>query len=196
VRPPPLSHSLSPSLRALTEPLFCAHRFIEGLQHACYFHPHAETRLLELAPHMAAVEGRLDLSPYAQPSPSPLPPTSFGDTSFTATAPLFSPGTLAAAWGDADALSLPVPPSTSNPLFLPDPSPPAAPLGLSPSFIGTAPYGVDGAGAAVPLGPVGDDFDSLAASLELGGEQLDSGRALDFFGGSMGAAAGWNGGTE
>ncbi|GAA5842576.1 hypothetical protein JCM9279_003624 [Rhodotorula babjevae] len=171
--------------------------FIEGLQHACYFHPHAETRLLELAPHMAAVEGRLDLSPYGQPAPSPLPATSFVDTSSTSlgdTAPLFSPGTLAAAWSDAGALSLPLPP-TSNALFLPDPSPPTAPLGLSPSFVSSTTYGVDGAGAAAPLLPVGDDFDSLAASLGFGSGELGGGGALDFLDVSTGAAGGWNGGA-
>ncbi|GAA5897072.1 hypothetical protein JCM8208_006161 [Rhodotorula glutinis] len=172
--------------------------FIEGLQHACYFHPHAETRLLELAPHMAAAEGRLDLSPYAQPAPSPLP-TAFASTATSSpvpAAPLFSPSTLAAAWSDVDGLSLPLPPPpTSNPLFLPDPSPPTAPLRLSPSF-GAAAYGVDGgAGRVAHLVPPGDDeFDSLAASFGFGGGELGDG-ALDFLGGSTSASAGWNGGA-
>ncbi|KPV75536.1 uncharacterized protein RHOBADRAFT_53503 [Rhodotorula graminis WP1] len=171
--------------------------FVEGLQHACYFHPHAETRLLELAPHMAAVEGRLDLSPYAQPAPSPLPAafvnTSLPTTSSAAVASLFSPSTLAAAWTDVDGLSLPLPPPpTSNPLFFPDPSPPTAPLGLSSSFdvdVSTYGPGDGGAGATAPLGPPGnDEFDSLAASLGFGG-------ALDFLGGSTSASQGWTGGA-
>ncbi|GAA5959811.1 hypothetical protein JCM21900_001025 [Sporobolomyces salmonicolor] len=49
---------------------------IEGLQHACYYHPDAEKRLGELAPRFTTYEGRIDLSPRVRGLASlpPLPP--------------------------------------------------------------------------------------------------------------------------
>lgn len=38
-------------------------RFIEGLQHACYFHPLSEQRLVELAPCFGPLDAKVDLSP-------------------------------------------------------------------------------------------------------------------------------------
>ncbi|BGP31983.1 hypothetical protein JCM10296v2_003762 [Rhodotorula toruloides] len=37
--------------------------FIEGLQHACYFHPLSERRLVELAPRFGPLDAKIDLSP-------------------------------------------------------------------------------------------------------------------------------------
>ncbi|GEM07309.1 hypothetical protein Rt10032_c03g1326 [Rhodotorula toruloides] len=37
--------------------------FIEGLQHACYFHPLSEKRLVELAPRFGPLDAKVDLSP-------------------------------------------------------------------------------------------------------------------------------------
>ncbi|GAA5851208.1 hypothetical protein JCM8547_004167 [Rhodosporidiobolus lusitaniae] len=107
--------------------------FIEGLQHACFYHPKAEKRLVELDPRFSEDNVKLHLSP--PPTSAPLP---------TAGGKGASPGF---GWADS-FLSFPSPPSGSNPLSLPataaspsaaippagTPTPPTFPLGLSTLF--------------------------------------------------------------
>ncbi|BGP40011.1 hypothetical protein JCM10450v2_003991 [Rhodotorula kratochvilovae] len=142
--------------------------FVEGLQHACYYHPSAEKRLLALAPRLSGLPGRLDLSPRLAPLASPL----------LASPPL-------APWAAASP-----PPPSADPL-LPNPSPPAQPLGFSPSLGLGSPYGArsgggagGGAGDALPSPPI--NFDPLSP-LQFGDTGLGGLGFLDQLGGGGGA---------
>ncbi|GAA6048232.1 hypothetical protein JCM3770_006495 [Rhodotorula araucariae] len=159
------------------------HWFVEGLQHACYYHPSAEKRLLALAPRLSTFPGRLDLSPRLAPLASPA----------LASPPL-------APWVDATASA--TTPSPVNPLPQSQLSPAPPPLGFSPSLVG-GPYAgpvsaAEGGrgGTTLPSPPI--NFDPLSP-LQFGDTGLGGLSFLDQFGGgegvgSAGASPTWTGG--
>lgn len=139
-------------------------RFVEGLQHACYYHPGGERRLNELAPRLSSLGGRLNPASQRTSTPSPLAP-------LEPALPALDPTQLAVMDGSTWSGLDPLPASgwPPDPFSLPDFVPPTAPLGFSPS-LGAQSYPGDAPDrVGVPLPPLLDPFDALAP-LAFGGE--------------------------
>ncbi|GAA6027174.1 hypothetical protein JCM8097_002455 [Rhodosporidiobolus ruineniae] len=149
---------------------------IEGLQHACYYHPLAEKRLLELDPSADPAGGETSAAGAAMAGAGvPGPPQGAfawgGDPLLPTPSPPAAPN-LTLPLAPAPNATTPTPPAAAfslSPLFGPSPSPPSTSTATATASAAVAPVGGAGASFLSPL----QFGESALPDLGLGEDGLD-----------------------